>query len=149
MNDETAPAETAQAIYFQIRIGSKMSILSTAVVLIVAAVHIAISVVEIFFWENPLVYQKLDFTAEIASKVTPIVQNAGLYNSFIAAGLIWRAFAKSNSLEIRIFFLVCVIIAGVFGALTLKWTTLVLQTLPAFVALALVWLAHSRLKFQG
>ncbi|MEH2154035.1 DUF1304 domain-containing protein [Nostoc sp.] len=126
-----------------------MSIMSTVAVLIVAAVHIAISVVEIFFWENPLVYQRLDFTAEIASKVAPIVQNAGLYNSFIAAGLIWGAFAKSNSLEIRVFFLVCVIIAGVFGALTLKWTTLVLQTLPAFVALAVVWLAHSRLKFQG
>jgi putative membrane protein len=126
-----------------------MSLISTVTVLIVGAVHIAISVVEIFFWQNPLVYQRFDFTAEIASKVAPIVQNAGLYNSFIAAGLIWGAFAKSNSLEIRVFFLVCVIIAGIFGALTLKWTTLVLQTLPAFVALAVVWLTHSRLKFQG
>ncbi|WP_414573501.1 DUF1304 domain-containing protein [Nostoc sp. CCY 9925] len=122
-----------------------MSILSTVAVLIVAAVHISISIVEIFFWENPLVYQRLDFTAEIASKAAPIVQNAGLYNSFIAAGLIWGAFAKSNSLEICVFFLVCVIIAGVFGALTLKWTTLVLQTLPGCVALTLVWLAYSRL----
>ncbi|MEH2082156.1 MAG: DUF1304 domain-containing protein [Nostoc sp.] len=120
-----------------------MSIMSTISVLIIAAIHIAISVAEIFLWENPLVYQRLDFTAEIASKVAPIVQNAGLYNSFIAAGLIWGTFAKSNSLEIRVFFLVCVIIAGVFGALTLKWTTLVLQTLPAFVALAVVWLTHS------
>ncbi|WP_392476496.1 DUF1304 domain-containing protein [Nostoc sp. C110] len=118
-------------------------------IILVAAIHIAISIVEIFLWQNPSVYQRLDFTAEIATKVAPIAQNAGLYNSFIAAGLIWGAFAKSNSLGIRIFFLVCVIIAGVFGALTLRWTTLVLQTLPAFIALTLVWLAHSQLKFQG
>lgn len=122
---------------------------ATISILLVAAIHIAISIVEIFLWQNPSVYQRLDFTAEIATKVAPIVQNAGLYNSFIAAGLIWGAFAKSNSLGIGIFFLVCVIIAGVFGALTLRWTTLVLQTLPAFVALALVWLAHSQLKFQA
>ncbi|MBE8967522.1 DUF1304 domain-containing protein [Nostocales cyanobacterium LEGE 12452] len=122
---------------------------ATISILLVAVIHIAISIVKSSLWQNPSVYQRLDFTAEIATKVAPIVQNVGLYNSFIAAGLIWGAFAKSNSLRIRIFFLVCIIIAGVFGALTLRWTTLVLQTLPAFIALALVWLAHSRLKFQG
>lgn len=113
-------------------------IVSTIAVTIIATIHIAISTVEIFFWKNPSVYERLDYNAEMAAKVTPIVENAGLYNSFIAAGLIWGAFAKSNSLPIRVFFLVCVIIAGVFGALTLKRTTFFIQTLPAFLALLLV-----------
>ncbi len=125
-----------------------MPILAKISVVIVAAVHIAISVVEMFLWNNPFVYQRLDFTSEMASIVTPIVQNAGLYNGFIAGGLIWGAFTKDNALSVRVFFLVCVVIAGIFGALTLKWTTLVLQTLPAFAALTLVWLAHSQLKLQ-
>jgi putative membrane protein len=124
-----------------------MQIVATIAVAVVAAIHITISVVEMFFWKNPLIYQRLDFTAELASKVYPIVQNAGLYNSFIAAGLIWGAFAKEK--PIRVFFLVCVVIAGIFGALTLKWTTLILQSLPASAALILVWLAHSRFKLQG
>ena len=123
-----------------------MKIIATIGVAVVAVIHIAISVVEIFFWKTPLIHQRLDFTTELADKVYPIVQNAGLYNSFIAAGLIWGAFAKIDTLPIRVFFLVCVVIAGIFGALTLKRTTLVLQTLPASVALICVWLAYTQSK---
>lgn len=123
---------------FRVRRRFRVKIVSTTAVAIIATIHIAISIVEIFLWKNPSVYQRLDYNAEIAAKVAPIVENAGLYNSFIAAGLIWGTFAKSNSLPIRVFFLVCVIIAGVFGALTLKRTTFVIQTLPAFLALLLV-----------
>lgn len=97
-----------------------------------------------FLWEKPPVHQRLGFTADTAVQVAPIVKNAGLYNGFIAAGLIWGAFTESNFLAIRVFFLVCVFIAGVFGALTLKSTTLVLQALPASIALILVWLAFAQ-----
>ena len=121
---------------------------ATVTVFIVGAIHVLISIVEMFFWKNPVVYQRLDFTTDVANQVAPIVQNAGLYNGFIAAGLIWAAFAKSNTVQLRIFFLVCVIIAGIFGALTLKWTTLALQTIPGFIALAFVWFTRSQLKFQ-
>lgn len=126
-----------------------MKSIATVGVVVVAAIHIAISVVEIFFWENPLIHHRLDFTTELANKVYPIVQNAGLYNSFIAAGLIWGAFAKSNSLSIRVFFLVCVVVAGIFGALTLKETTLVIQTLPASISLIFVWLAYTQSEAKG
>ena len=126
-----------------------MKIVATIGVTFVAVIHIAISVVEIFFWKTPLIHQRLDFTTELADKVYPIVQNAGLYNGFIAAGLIWGAFARRDALAIRVFFLVCVVIAGIFGALTLKETTLVLQTLPASVALIFVWLASSQSKTKG
>jgi putative membrane protein len=126
-----------------------VKIVATIAVVVVAVVHIVISVVEIFLWENPIVHQRLGFTADVARKVAPIVKNAGLYNSFIAAGLIWGAFTKSDSLQIRLFFLVCVVVAGIFGALTLKETTLVLQTLPASVALIFVWLASTQSKAKG
>lgn len=126
-----------------------MNVLATIGVAFVAVIHIAISMVEIFFWKTPLIHQRLDFTTEVADKVYPIVQNAGLYNSFIAAGLIWGAFAKRDSQAIRIFFLICVVIAGIFGAFTLRGTTLVLQTLPASVALLFIWLANARFKMKG
>lgn len=126
-----------------------MPVIATLAILAVASIHIAISTVEIFFWNNPSVYQRLDFVSDVASQVTPIVQNAGLYNGFIAAGLIWAAFATSNTVRLRVFFLVCVIVAGIFGALTLKWTTLVLQTIPGFTALAFVWFTRSQLQFRS
>ena len=118
-----------------------MQIIATIAVVLVAIVHVIISVVELFLWEKPRVHGRLGFTADVAGQVAPIVKNAGLYNSFVAAGLIWGAFTQSDSLSVRVFFLVCVVIAGIFGALTLKRTTLVLQTLPASIALILVWMA--------
>ncbi|MEC4984496.1 MAG: DUF1304 domain-containing protein [Oscillatoria sp. PMC 1068.18] len=119
-------------------------IIVTATVFFVAIIHVAIAIVEIFFWQQPFVYERLGFTHKIAQIVAPIVANAGLYNSFIAAGLVWGAFAKNNAISIRVFFLVCVIVAGIFGAFTLKPTTLALQTIPAFLALVLVWFAVSK-----
>jgi putative membrane protein len=126
-----------------------MNIVATIGVVFIAVIHIVISVVEILFWKNPLIHQRLDFTTEIANKVYPIVQNAGLYNSFIAAGLVWGAFATKDSQAVRVFFLICVVIAGIFGAFTLRETTLVLQTLPASIALIFVWLANARFKVKG
>ncbi|MBD2065977.1 DUF1304 family protein [Leptolyngbya sp. FACHB-671] len=61
-----------------------LKIVTTVTVVIVAAIHVVISIVEMFFWQNPLVYQRLDFPADVANQVVPIVQNAGLYNGFIA-----------------------------------------------------------------
>jgi putative membrane protein len=115
-----------------------MSTLTTTSVMIVALIHIAISVVEMFFWETPIIYERLGFTAEVAHQVAAIVQNAGLYNSFIAAGLLWGVFARDRPSQIRVFFLICVLVAGVFGAMTLSSNTLVLQALPALLALILV-----------
>ncbi len=125
---------------------SSVQIIATISVVFVAIIHIVISVVEMFLWGKPSVHQRLGFTADVADQVAPIVKNAGLYNSFIAAGLIWGAFTASDFLSIRVFFLVCVVIAGIFGALTLKRTTLVLQTLPASIALFFVWLAFIQTK---
>lgn len=108
----------------------------------VALVHIILCVAEIFFWKEPFIHQRLDFTLGEALKVAPIVANAGLYNGFLAAGLIWGLVSGKNGDAIKVFFLACVIIAGIFGAVTLKWTTLVIQTAPGAIALFLVWISR-------
>ena len=75
--------------------------------------------------------------------MAPIVANAGLYNSFLAAGLIWSVVSGSGGPDIAVFFLTCVAVAGVFGAITLKPTTLLLQTVPGVIALAAVLTSRS------
>jgi len=109
----------------------------TAVVLsAVALVQISIAVVEVFLWNAPSVHRRLHYTKEEARKVAPIVANAGLYNAFLAAWLIWALLSGGEKPELAVFFLSCVIVAGVFGAVTLKPTTLLIQTVPAILALA-------------
>ena len=78
---------------------------------------------------------------------TKLGLSAGLYNGFLAAGLIWGLVWGKNSDAIKIFFLACVITAGIFGALTLTWTPLLIQTAPGAIALFLVWI--SRWKDSG
>jgi len=111
-------------------------------VVIVALVHILLLVVEMFFWKEPFIHQRLDFTLEEAIKVAPIVANAGLYNVFLAAGLIWGLVSGKTGNAIKLFFLVCVIIAGIFGAATLTRTPLFIQTAPGAIALFLVWISR-------
>jgi putative membrane protein len=105
----------------------------------VAFVHVLISSVEMFSWCKPFVHERLGFRDDEARKVAPIVGNAGLYNGFLAAGLMWGLLSDGDSTPIKVFFLACVIVAGVFGAVTLSWKTLVLQTLPAAAALLFIW----------
>jgi putative membrane protein len=117
-------------------------LIATVLVSLVAAVHVAIAGVEMLFWNVPRVHSRLGFSGDEARKVAPIVANAGLYNSFLAAGLIWALLTRPRGSDVEIFFLICVIVAGLFGALTLKPTTLVLQTIPAALALAATWVGR-------
>ncbi|MBW4619972.1 MAG: DUF1304 domain-containing protein [Cyanosarcina radialis HA8281-LM2] len=125
-----------------------MAVAATIAVVIVAIIHIAISVGEMFLWKQPSTSkefkEKLGLTEEIVCKVDPIVKNVGLYNAFIAVGLIWGTFATSDPFPIQVFFLICVAIAGIFGAMTLTKKTLLLQTIPALIALIFVSIVHSQ-----
>ena len=112
-------------------------------------IHFGFAVGEIFF-TTCLLEKLFGFCPSKALKTAPIAKNAGIYNSFIAAGLFWSAFAQENAFELRLFFLICVAIAGIFGALTLpskdptqprNIKTLFLQTLPATIAIVLVWIS--------
>ena len=114
---------------------------ANVLVALVAFIQALIAMVEMFFWNKPWVHARLEFTDAEAKKVAPIVANAGLYNSFLAAGLIWGLALDGN--PIKLFFLVCVIVAGIFGAITLKWTTLLLQTTPGAIALLMVYMSKT------
>lgn len=110
--------------------------ISILLILLVAAIQAAIAFAEIFFWKSPKVHSRLGFTAEQALTAAPIVANAGLYNAFLAAGLIWALLLGEAGRQIALFFLICVAIAGIFGAATLKKRSVViLQTAPAALAI--------------
>jgi putative membrane protein len=102
-----------------------------------------IAIVEMALWKYPCVYTQLKYDEHEARKVAPIVMNAGLYNAFLAAGLIWgiMELRRAGRRDVLEFFLACVAIAGIFGAVTLETktafpTTLFIQTLPAALGLA-------------
>ena len=97
-------------------------------VFVVALLHLLIATVEIFLWRHPLVWRRLErlrLTQEEAGRIAPIIANAGLYNGFIGTGLIWAAVTRGSG-DAVVFFLLCVIIAEIVGAITLKPTTLLL-----------------------
>jgi putative membrane protein len=107
------------------------------IVFIIGLIHAGLAIGEIFF-AVPFLVSRFDFAQEVAIQAKPIVQNAGLYNGFIAAGLFWSVLKLRTDKSLAIFFLICVLIAGVFGAITLRPTTLILQTLPALIALIII-----------
>lgn len=99
----------------------------------VALEHIFFMIVEMFLWQRPIGLGMFDLSPEFAAQTAYMAQNQGLYNGFLAAGLIWSLIAAKR--DVRIFFLLCVIIAGVFGAITVSPTILIAQALPAGLAL--------------
>ena len=121
-----------------------MPLFANLFVAIVALVEIILCIAEMFFWKEPIIHQRLGYSLEEALKVAPIVANAGLYNGFLAAGLIWGLMSGKTGDAIKVFFLACVIIAGIFGAATLTRTPLLIQTAPGAIALSLLWISKSQ-----
>jgi putative membrane protein len=115
-----------------------MSLLGTIAIAIVAFLHLGFFVLESFLWTKPTGRRIFGLTPELAASSASLALNQGLYNAFLAAGLIWGAW--SGDIRIKVFFLSCVIIAGVVGGLTAKRTILVVQALPGVIALLLVFL---------
>jgi len=118
-----------------------MTMLAEALVLFVAAEHIGFLVLEMFFWTKPLGRRIFGLTPEIAAASAPLAMNQGLYNGFLAAGLIWGCYFGGGT-PVVVFFLACVVVAGVFGAATAKKSILFVQALPAGIALLVVYLAR-------
>ena len=113
-------------------------------VAIVAALHAYFLVLEMFLWRTPLGLRTFRMTKEAAESSAVLAANQGLYNGFLAAGLIWGlvAYGVAAGRPILTFFLLCVIVAGIYGAVTVSRRILFVQAGPAIVALALVWLAR-------
>ncbi|HZT63983.1 MAG TPA: DUF1304 domain-containing protein [Burkholderiales bacterium] len=118
-----------------------MRTLSDAAVALVAFLHLYFLVLEMFLWTRPLGLKTFGLTPEFAAASKTLAANQGLYNGFLAAGLVWGLLLGAAGNPVRIFFLACVIVAGVFGAMTANRKILWVQALPAAVALALVVLS--------
>ena len=116
-----------------------MVILENTVIGIVAILHLGFLVLEMFLWNKPFGLKTFNMTKETAEASATLAANQGLYNGFLAAGLIWGLWSGMTS--VKIFFLACIILAGAYGGLTAKRSILYIQALPALIGLILVLLA--------
>ena len=114
-----------------------LAIAANVAVILVAALHLWFLILEMFLWDKPLGLHTFRMSAEEAAATKPLAMNQGLYNGFLAAGLLWGLAAGA---QVQIFFLGCVVVAGVFGALTASRKILWVQAVPGLVALVLVLL---------
>ena len=110
-----------------------MNVLTRTLCAMVALLHLGFLLLEMFFWNHPVGHRVFAMSPEVAASSQVLAMNQGLYNGFLAAGLIWGLMARRN--DVLCFFLVCVSLAGVFGAITAKPSIFFIQALPALLAL--------------
>jgi len=115
-----------------------MSLASNIAITIVALIHVYILVLEMFLWDKPAGLRAFGQSQAAATASKVLAANQGLYNGFLAAGLVWSLAAGHDGFSIAIFFLTCVAIAGIYGAITASRKILYVQTVPAVIALVLV-----------
>ena len=106
----------------------------------VALSHVGIMILEMFYWNEPIGREIFKMTPEVSASSAILAANQGLYNGFLAAGLVWGLVTGRR--DIKVFFLACVIAAGVYGGLTAKTTILFIQALPGLLALLAVLAAR-------
>lgn len=117
-----------------------MAALSRILVALVALLHFGFLVLEMFLWTGTIGQRVFAMTPEYADQTAVLAANQGLYNGFLAVGLLWGAIRVSR--DFMIFFLLCVIVAGVYGGLTAKLSILYIQAIPGLVALLAVLAAR-------
>ena len=117
--------------------------IANALVALVALLHVYFLVLEMFLWEKPLGLKTFRNTPERARDTAVLAANQGLYNGFLAAGLFWGLIhsAPAFAFQIKVFFLLCVIVAGAYGAISVSQRILFVQAAPAALALIALWLA--------
>ena len=115
-----------------------MSAIANVLIGVVALLHVYFLVLEMFLWDTPYGRKTFGLTAEYSAASKTLAANQGLYNGFLAAGLVWGLALGAAGGSVKIFFLACVIVAGVYGAITVSRKILFVQALPAAIALALL-----------
>jgi putative membrane protein len=115
-----------------------MSKLASFLVALVAIEHLGFLVLEMFLWTTPTGMQVFGTTPDFAGQSAALAANQGLYNGFLAAGLLWGLVRKHDAFAIKLFFLTCVVVAGIFGAVTVKTSIFFVQAVPALLALMFV-----------
>lgn len=118
-----------------------MQLAANILTALVGVLHLGILVLEMFLWTRPAGRRAFRLTPEFAAASRVLAANQGLYNGFLAAGLLWGVCLGAAGQAVRLFFLICVIVAGVFGGVTASKKILFIQAAPAAVALLLVYLA--------
>ena len=103
---------------------------------LVALIHVYIVILEMLWWDTPRGHKAFGLTPEFAARSKVLAANQGLYNGFLVAGLVWGLWLGPEGFSIKLFFLACVLVAGLFGAATASRKILYIQALPAALAIA-------------
>ncbi|WP_421399480.1 DUF1304 domain-containing protein [Agrobacterium fabrum] len=115
--------------------------IASILIAVVAAIHIYIVILEMLLWEKPAGRKAFALSADFARQTKVLAANQGLYNGFLAAGLIYGLTQGVEGLSFKVFFLICVLVAGIFGAVTANtMKILFIQALPALLALGALWI---------
>lgn len=117
-----------------------MTTLANIMIVIVAVLHLGFLALEMFFWDHPFGRKRFKMTPEYSRASASLAANQGLYNGFLAAGLIWGLW--TGQFAVKMFFLLCVVIAGIYGGLTTRRTILYIQALPGLLALLLLYFSR-------
>jgi putative membrane protein len=117
-----------------------MALVANFLVVIVAVLHVGFLVLEMFYWDRPAGRKIFHTTPEFSKASAVLAANQGLYNGFLAAGLVWGL--VSSQVNVILFFLICVLIAGIYGGLTVGRRIIYIQALPAAIAILLVYLSR-------
>lgn len=113
-------------------------LITSIIIALIALLHIYILVLEMFLWDKPQGLRAFGFKKEFATATKVLAANQGLYNGFLAAGLIWGLLLGAEGFSQKLFFISCVFVAGIFGGLTANKRILLIQALPALIALLLL-----------
>ncbi|MDP2228729.1 MAG: DUF1304 domain-containing protein [Moraxellaceae bacterium] len=119
-----------------------MEFFANVLVGLVALLHLYFMVLEMFLWTRPMGRKVFGLTEAFANESRALAANQGLYNGFLVVGLVWGLLLGPEGFAQKVFFLSCVIVAGVFGGATVSKRIVWVQAMPAVVALALVYLSH-------
>ncbi|SKA94139.1 putative membrane protein [Thiothrix eikelboomii] len=118
------------------------AVTANVVVLLVGLLHVYILVLEMFLWDKPKGLKAFGLTLEFATQTKTLAANQGLYNGFLAAGLFWGLLLGESGFSVKVFFLTCVLVAGLYGAATANRKILFIQAGPAAIGLGLLYFSQ-------
>lgn len=114
--------------------------IATVLIGLVALIHVYIVLLEMLWWDTPRGRKAFGMTPEFSASTKVLAGNQGLYNGFLVAGLAWGLWLGEAGFAVKVFFLACVLVAGLYGAATASTKILYIQALPAALALVALWL---------
>ncbi len=115
-----------------------MTTAANIMIALVALLHAYFLVLEMFLWDKPYGRRTFKLTPEFAAASKGLAANQGLYNGFLVAGLVWGLALGAQGIDVKVFFLACVVVAGIFGGATVNRNILFVQAVPGIIALALL-----------